>query len=364
MRIVRASVVNVGGPLPAPVGNAWTSWSERRGLVLRLFDEDGRMGQGEASPLPGYSPDDLESARAALAREPWGAVDPLDEKAPLGPQIRHALEQVDPDVPSARFALETALLDLVGQRLGRPVHDILSGGEPCGSVPVARLLDARDASGAIGAARRALHRGITTLKVKIGRDFVKDVELLAALRAELGDEVALRVDANGTIPPEHVADRLLALATLRPELIEEPVPTDALDALADVPLPVPVALDESLRGAEGERRMSRLVQAGVCRFVILKPTVLGGILHCMELARRARAGGAEAIVTHTFDGPVAMAAAAALAVALPPPRRAAGLDRHGGLRAYSEADAPVLDGGEVVPGEAAGLGVKAVPASR
>lgn len=322
------------------------------------------MGQGEASPLPGHSPDELELVRAALAREPWAVIDPLDEKAPLLPQIRHAVEGIDASLPSARFALETALLDLAGQRLGRPVHDILAGGDPTGTVAVARLIDARDRAGALASARRALHRGIRTLKIKVGNDWPEELALLHALRTELGDDVVLRVDANGTMPPGEAVERLAALADIRPEYVEEPVPIEALDALAGEPLAVPVALDESLRGPEGERRMSRLVQAGLCRFVVLKPTVVGGVLRCMDLARWARAGGAEPVVTHTFDGPVAMAAAAALAVALPPPRRAAGLDRHGALRAWPDVDLPMLRGAEVVPGEEPGLGVATVPAAR
>jgi o-succinylbenzoate synthase len=361
MRIARATVIGVGGMLPVPVGNAGSSWHERRGLVLRLFDDDGNMGQGEASPLPGYSPDDLGAVRGAFAREPWLAVPEIDERVAIAPQVRHLVDGVDPGIPSARFALETALLDLLGLRVGRPVHDILAGGAPCGRVPVARLIDSEKVAECLAASRRALHRGIRTLKVKVGRDFARELELLRALRAELGDGIAIRLDANRSFPPAEARERLRELATLAPSMIEEPVVPEALADL--VSAPVPIALDESLAGDEGLRLLSRLTAAGVCKWVVLKPTVLGGVLACMEIARRARAGGAEPIVSHTFDGPLAMAASAELAVALPPPRHAAGLDRHAALRAWPDIDVPTLTGAELVPSEEPGLGIAPVPAS-
>ena len=127
------------------------------------------------------------------------------------------------------------------------------------------------------------------------------------------------------------------------------------------PSPIPIALDESLAGEEGPARLSRLAAAGVCKWVILKPTLLGGALACMEVARRARAAQVEPIVSHTFEGPIAMAAAAALAVALPPPRHAAGLDRHPGLLAFGDVELRAITDTHVVPDEGPGLPVATGP---
>ena len=200
MKIRRAAIVTAGGNLPVPVGNAGATYRERRALVLRLFDDDGRMGQGEASPLPGYSPDDLDRVREAIAAEPWRTLRSIDERAPLLPQVRHITGRVDPDLPSARFAIETALLDLLGQRAGRPVHDILTGGEPAGSVPLSRLIDSEAIDDLLAAARAAQEAGIRTIKVKVGRSFDAELAALRALREELGHGLSLRLDANRSFP--------------------------------------------------------------------------------------------------------------------------------------------------------------------
>jgi L-alanine-DL-glutamate epimerase-like enolase superfamily enzyme len=69
---------------------------------------------------------------------------------------------------------------------------------------------------------------------------------------------------------------------------------------------------------------------------VLKPTLLGGFAVCLRIAREAAARGLAASVTHTFDGPVALAAAAELASALPARVLACGLDRHAGLGAWPD----------------------------
>ena len=359
MRIERATCVNVGGNLPVPLGNARQGWRERRGMVLRLFDDAGNVGQGEASPLPGYSPEDLPSVRAALAREPWRRVATLDTAAPLVPQVRHAIAGLDEALPSARFALETALLDLIGRRTGRPLWVLLGDGEPAGPVPLSCSVATDDARHALETARRAVEEGAAAIKVKVGADWKSELGLLRTLREELGDRVAIRADANQSFDAGVLVGRLLELAALGIELVEEPCPVDVLARLDRSP--VPIALDESLQGPEGPARLSRLGREGLIRYVILKPTTLGGLSACLDIARHARAAGAEPIVTHTFDGPIALAAACALAVVLPPPRHAAGLSRHAGLAAYPEIELPMLEPRRIVPSEEPGLGIAPLP---
>ena len=92
---------------------------------------------------------------------------------------------------------------------------------------------------------------------------------------------------------------------------------------------VPVALDESLQG--GDSLVTSLLEAGVCQALVLKPMALGGILRCLHLARLAARHGVGVVVTHLFDGPVALAAATELALALPGRVLACGLDLHPGL---------------------------------
>ncbi len=355
MKISRSTVSTVKGSMPNPGGNARAMWTERRGLLLRLMDDDGRVGHGEASPLPGYSPDDIDAARAVLGKRPWEVLPEIDEEAPLGAQLGHVLGNIDARVPSARFAVETAILDLVAQRKKRPLWTLLTDSDTAKPVPLVVTLTAADARDILPAARAAHARGIDTLKLKVGRPdrFAEELDSIRVLQREL--EMTIRVDANGTFEARELPKRLDKLASVGVSLCEEPSTFDAVIRLKKTPLPL--AFDESLIGPEGDARLSSLGNRGLLGAVVLKPMTLGGLLRARELARRARAAGAPAIVSHTLDGPIALTAAAALAVTLPEPRLAAGLGRHPGLGAWPEVELPALGKRTVLPVDGEGLGL-------
>lgn len=333
----RATVTRHAAPLERAVLTAAGAWRERAGLLVELVGPAGVVGRGEASPLPGFSPDTLEEAEAELRALAWPA---LDLRAPLAPQLRDALAAVRS--PSARFAAETALLDLAGRQLGRSVAALLGREEPDRRVPLAALVD-----DAIEAAT-AVARGVRALKVKVGRDLERDLARLCTIRAAVGADVALRVDANRAFARDEAPAWLAALAALAPEYVEEPAPGFA--GLS--PSPVPLAADESLLD---ERRWPEI--AAACRVVVLKPAALGGLFCALELAARAAEAGLDVVISHLFDGPVALAACAELALALPRPPRACGLAPHAGLAAWPPLEVPQVGSAWLAPARRAGLGI-------
>jgi o-succinylbenzoate synthase len=345
----------LGAPLDRALTSARATWSERRGLVLTLADDAGCRGQGEASPLSGFSRETVNDCLAALDSV-HERLAPVDLSAAPVAAIEAALFPLERElagVPAARFALETALLDLVGRRLGRSIAACLAGHEPHEPVPLSGLVALGE--DAAERARALVARGVRTLKVKVGlRPFDAELAALLALRRELREPFALRLDANGAWPLEGARARLDALAPLAPEWIEEPTSAEGLCELGATA--VPWAADESL--AEPTLRAFVLERrAPSCAAVVLKPALLGGLLHARDLALRARAAGLEGVVTHLFDGPVAVAACAELALSLPAPRAAAGLDAHAGLAAYPTVALPQLAGAVIVPSGRAGLGL-------
>src|SRR4029077_7821579 len=130
-----------------------------------------------------------------------------------------------------------------------------------------------------------------------------DAGRLAAVRAVLGPEVAIRLDANGAWSVEQAVVSLRALAPVGIELCEEPVHglEQTRDVAAAIP-EVPLALDEtgSGGGALGGRG---------CRGVCLKIAACGGITGLLDAARCARAAGYEVYLASTLDGPLGIAAA-------------------------------------------------------
>jgi L-alanine-DL-glutamate epimerase-like enolase superfamily enzyme len=210
-----------------------------------------------------------------------------------------------------RFALETALLALGQLRL-----PALRRREPA-AIPRCVLCTTPDDAG------RAVRDGAHTIKLKIGGQtpFYDDLARIVAVRRTIGAAVPLRLDANGTLPVDEAAAMLTALAPHRPELIEEPVAAaDLARAFGDSPsssTPVPIALDESLQRLE-PGQLPRQAAA-----LVLKPMALGGLVRCLAFA--AAAPHLPVIVTHLYDGPIALAATATLACTLPAPPLACAL---------------------------------------
>ena len=100
--------------------------SNRRAHLLRLVDERGNVGVGEASPLPGYSPDDPSECPRILSAVA-AAIDHAPDHVNEIEAWIESLFAIAPNAPASRFAVETAVLDLVSQRANMPLSVLLGG---------------------------------------------------------------------------------------------------------------------------------------------------------------------------------------------------------------------------------------------
>ncbi|MEM9489012.1 MAG: enolase C-terminal domain-like protein [Myxococcota bacterium] len=366
--VTGAAVIPGGGAVTA--GNAAQTWTERRGVLLRLTDELGHVGWGEASPLPGFSRDSLDQCRGELEQLDWP-----DEAIDV-PRAWHLAERVAS--PAARFAAESALFDLLGQRVGRPMAALLAHHrhERETVVPLNALLGDLDRLQQDAAAAHA--RGIRAFKIKVGRPerFSDELDALSALRQRYGEDIVLRLDANRIWPPAVAYERLAALAEYAPAYIEEPT-YDLRSMIKGGKRPaIPIALDESLVhldpdadsdefdsvGPDGPTIklmhdvMSDLMLRCHVRVLVLKPMLLGGLRACMEWADIARRFRAVPVVSHLLGGPVELAACAQLALAIAG-EHACGLDRHAGLAAWPKADLAAVGACAVSWTDVPGLGL-------
>lgn len=350
MTELHARIDLLEGTLPKPLAGAASRLSKRAFAVLRLTRSDGTAGVGEASPLPGYSPDSIEDASrelGALAERPVRA-DPLAPPLALLSDVSRAHPLA---CPSSRFALETALLDWLGQTRGEPLHRMLAGSADRRPIPIADLVTEPSPSSWLSEVDGLRAAGATHLKLKIGADLDAEIAALRTIRRE-HPALPLRLDANRRGSPSDIRRHSAALEALELELIEEPVAPEHWPDILDLPLPW--ALDETLRDAA---LSGRLLDAGRVHAVVLKPMVLGGLAACLQIAERAAEHGVPALVSHSFDGPIARAATAELALALQTPL-AAGLGAHAALALWPSYRASAIDGRQIVPHQDPGLGLQ------
>jgi len=278
---VKRSLLRLRIPLKTPFVTANGVLAERELVVVRLEDDEGNPGWGEAAPLEPYDGVSVDAVWAALAD---------------GPPKRDAPRQ-------ARTAWELSELDLQARRRGRPLGD--PGAD---AIPVNKTLPAGPPDEVAEAATEGLREGYSCFKLKVG--LPDDGERVAAVREALGSWPALRLDANGAWTADEAVAAIGALAVHDLELVEQPCAT--LEELAAVRAEVetPIAADEPIQSADDVLRAAEL---GACDAVNVKLAGSGGFIPARDTLRAARDAGMSAWLSSTLDGPWAIAAALQLA---------------------------------------------------
>ena len=325
----------------SPLKTSFGTLERRDVLLVAVTDDEGFTGYGEAAPLEPF--DGVSLATVANALAAYERV--LRRTTGMAPGDRLDALRDAADVPQALAALDLAFWDRRGKRDGVPVSALLSG-NAAARVPVNATLGAVDRAGAAAAAAAAREAGFQCVKIKVGVG--DDAGRVAAVRAAVGPEMALRLDANGAWAPQEAVQAIAALDAAGLELVEEPVHgIENLRAVRER-VPVRIAMDET--ASRPGALLSRAADA-----VCLKVAASGGISSLLADAVAVRTTGADVYLGSTFDGPLGIAAAvhAAAALAPMPPCGLATL----GLFEGFEGVLPVRDGAIDVP-TAPGLGVE------
>jgi L-alanine-DL-glutamate epimerase-like enolase superfamily enzyme len=342
---VRADQVRI--PFRRPFPTAAGMWVEREAWILRIVDDDGRVGLGEAV----LEPADGETAATVLGHLVRELTMSTGDRLPTAQEM----EIHGSPGRALRAAVDAALLDLEVAPAGPAHHGVGPG------VGVNATLPSIGPTASAEAARQAVEAGFTTLKLKAGAE--RETELLVdrvrAVRAAVGPDVRLRIDVNGAWDLETATERLEAIARFRLEYVEQPLAGDDVSELAELRsrVRVPLAADESVTSLRAARQ---LLDADAVDVLVVKPVRVGGPVVAAEIADLAAEHGVAVVISTLFETGVGIAAGLAIAAALPSPGaggdRAARPPDHGlataGLMEHDLlADGLVLDRGRMwVPG--------------
>lgn len=286
-----------------PAGTSRGVYTTRKIWLIHLYDGN-REGLGECAPLPDLSCD-------AMADEQYEA------------KLRHFCEElccvgeidVDSlrDYPSMRFSLETALLNL--QRGDRLFDTAFSRGEE--GIPINGLVWMGNYDEMLRRMEEKLQKGFRCVKLKIGAiDFDQELDLVKRIRDRFSfHEVELRLDANGAFPFEEALYKLELLSQYAIHSIEQPIRQGQWAYMAELcrESPLPIALDEELIGvndAEMKRHMLNVIKP---RYIILKPSLHGGMTGCREWIDAAREQGIGSWITSALESNIGLNAIAQFA---------------------------------------------------
>ena len=258
-------------------------------MLVKLHCSDGVVGIGEGTTIGGlaYGGESPESMKLAI--DTYFAAVMLGQDAT---RIQALMARIGKAVKENRFAksaVETALLDAHGKRLGLPVSELL-GGRRRDRLAVAWTLASGDTATDIAEAERMLDlRRHRIFKLKIGaRDIRDDIAHVAAIKRALGDRAAVRVDVNMAWSETEAAHGMAALADAGCELVEQPVATAAGLGRLVRRFPTALMADESLSGPESAFELARVHGADV---FAVKIEQCGGCFNALRVAAIADAAG-------------------------------------------------------------------------
>jgi o-succinylbenzoate synthase len=353
-RIEQISTQRVTTPLHTPFVTALRRTTTTDTVVVRVTDEDGVTGWGEAPQVWQVTGESLAGADACVSGPLADVIrgrDPDDlEDLCRGVQVAVAGNH------GAKAAVDVALHDLAARRRGVSLPVLL--GSSTLRIPTDVTLAAGASDALAEAARARIGDGFSVIKIKVGTDAATDVERVRAVRAAVGKSARIRLDANQGWTAREAVRVIGALedADLDVELVEQPLPAGDLDGMAWVTgrVATPVMADESVYGV---RDLVEVIRRRAADLVNVKLAKCGGLSAGRTLLELARAQGMGAIVGSMMETHIGVAAAASLAAASGTPM-VCDLDA-----AWWAGRSPVVggmtyDGPVVVLPDAPGLGIE------
>ena len=264
-----------------PAGTSRGVYTERR-IWLVTVSDGVAVGVGECAPLPQLSCDDIPNYGEVLRRF-------CDEVEQTGEIPYEALR----DYPSMLFGLETAMLDVRCQKEdGRSVlfDTPFSRGEV--GIPINGLVWMGSYDEMLRRMEEKLEKGFRCVKLKIGAiGFEQELELVKRIRDRFSfHEVELRLDANGAFRPDEALYKLELLSQYAVHSIEQPIRQGQWAMMAELcrESPLPIALDEELIGVNDPDMKRHMLNIIKPRYIILKPSLHGGMMGCREWIETAR----------------------------------------------------------------------------
>lgn len=307
--------------LPTRREHKWTGLTEPIGryVLVRMTDDQGRVGWGEAPALKDWGGefDRYFGESQLIARTVIDSyLAPLLNGFEIGnPAGLHArMDALIKGYPYTKAAVEFAYYDLSARALGVPVTTLL-GGRARTRVPVTHSIGLIPVADAEKEAGKVAAEGIKTIKIKVGVDPKRDVEIVRVVRGAVGDDVELCVDANeGYKTPGEAVTIVRQMEKYRLKYVEQPVM--GIERIAEVARRIdsPVMADESAWNAHD---VVQIVAQRAAQIVSIYTTKPGGLYKAMEVGAVCRAAGIICNVNGSIETGVGNLANVHLAAASP-----------------------------------------------
>jgi len=273
---------------------------DRKGFIISIRNSNGVEGIGDTAPFPEIGSESLEDAEQALKSM---KLDLKIELTSIHESFKELLNDYD-SLPSLRHGIEQALLNLICKEKNVTIDKLLE-------LNLKRVINVNASIGfltedeTILKAKKLIEMGFKTLKIKTGRNnFEEDYNCIKTVRDQFGNDVKLRIDANGKWEPDEAVKYLTKLEDLNLEYAEQPV--NSLDNFVKLKsnVSLPLAADESIRT---KKAAEEFITKNVIDYLILKPMIIGGLLPTLEIIELAEKNNIIPVITSSFESVIGKA---------------------------------------------------------
>lgn len=288
MKLKRVEALPIRMPISEElrIKDAYGWKQESRYVIVRLTDEDGTVGIGEATFTDVWSGERQAASIEVIEQVLFPAIRSLDLL-----DIRRIIAAMDRAIQghlSSKAAVECAVLDIVAQKLGVPLYQLL-GGRVREHIPLKFSISAiNDEKRLVSIVRFALSRGIRTVKVKVGTGMERDLARLETIYREFGSDVRIAVDANNAWRLDEAKIMIDKIMKYDPLFIEQPLARDDLRGHSELRrfTACPIVIDESAFTVE---QAWRVLVESAADVISVYPNKNGGVLKTQRILDMAGA---------------------------------------------------------------------------
>ena len=288
-----------------PAGTSRGVYTERRIWLVSVSD-DSAVGIGECAPLLDLSCDAMEPSIYNKVLRNF-----CDQVEQTGDIPYEAMR----DYPSMLFGLETAMIDVRCKKEdGRGILFDTPFSRSEQGITINGLVWMGNHEEMLQRMEEKLKMGFRCVKLKVGAiDFDQELDLVKRIRERFSyHEVELRLDANGGFRPDEALYKLELLSQYAIHSIEQPIKQKQWALMAELcrESPLPIALDEELIGVndpETKRQMLHIIKP---RYIVLKPSLHGGMMGCREWIEIAKDEGIGSWMTSALESNIGLNAIA------------------------------------------------------
>jgi L-alanine-DL-glutamate epimerase-like enolase superfamily enzyme len=284
--------------------------AETHNVIVKILTDHKVTGWGESSPSQRVTGETAQTVTETLDKIGPNLIGTCPLRVEQNAELMDSLVEGN---PAAKACIDIALHDILGKTTHKPLFMLLGGYRTevltditLGIKPPKEM--AKDAS-------EAVEKGFKALKVKVGVDWIEDVERVRMIREAVGNETELRVDANQGWTRKQTLDFLKKTEKFDIEFLEQPISAEDIEGLAFIRKrsPIPIMADESVHSPQDALR---IILAEAADFINIKLMKCGGIMKAREIAALAGAAGIPCMIGCMGESELGVAAGVHFAAAV------------------------------------------------